>query len=390
MNSSALPKIVINNQAYQNLVNGYLWIFSNQIKEHLDIENGSIVEILNSRKNSLGVGFYNRNSLISIRALLHNSIPDTTFFIERINQALKYRKQIFPDKRIYRLVFGESDLLPGLIIDKYENYFALQILSAGMQKCIEKIVESLLSIFPETEGIIEKNQSYFRKLEGLELYESVIYGNIPEIIATEEFGIKLNISLKEGQKTGYYLDQALNRISIRNISKNLKVLDCFTNQGGFALNAAFAGANEVTAIDSSESALIYAAMNCSANKLDNIKFVNADVFEFLNKSNEYWDMIILDPPSFTKNKASVPSAKKGYYILNRSALRRIKNGGYLVSSSCSQHINEHTFLEMITKAAKDTKKRLRMVYRGLQSPDHPILLSMPETQYLKFFIFQIF
>ncbi len=389
MNISHLPKIIINSQAYHNLQNAYLWIFSNQIKEHLDIENGSFVEILSPSKGSLGVGFYNRNSLISVRALMYDSLPDTTFFINRINKAFEYRKKIFPNKKIIRLVFGESDFLPGLIIDKYENYFALQILSAGMQKCINQIVESLIHIFPETNGIIEKNQSYFRQYEGLELYESIIYGKIPDFIPTEEFGIKINISLKEGQKTGYYLDQSLNRLSIRNISQNLKVLDCFTNQGGFALSAAYAGADEVLAIDSSKLALSIAEMNIATNKYTNIKLINADVFDFLKESNEEWDMIILDPPSFTKNKKSIKSAKQGYFILNRSAMRRIRSGGYLVSSSCSQHIDEFTFIELISKAAKDTQKKLRMVHRGMQSPDHPILLSMPETQYLKFFIFQV-
>ncbi|MBI3259851.1 MAG: class I SAM-dependent rRNA methyltransferase [Ignavibacteriae bacterium] len=354
---------------------------------------GNIVEVFSSTGKSYGSGLYNPNSLIAVR-LLGEKITElsSTFFIERIGRAEQLRSQIMVGELSYRLVFGESDFLPGLIIDRFDDYFALQILSAGMDTRMQNIIEALLHLFPNTKGIIEKNTSHLRQLEGLELREGLVYGSIPDEIEIIENGIRLSLSLLGGQKTGYFLDQKHNRVRVREISGNLRVLDCFCNQGGFALNAGFGGAEEVLGIDSSEGAIAAAGNNATLNNLTNIKFQKADVFDFLaaevrNKSS--WDCIILDPPSFTKSKKNVGAAKKGYAEINRQALQLLRRGGILVSASCSQHIYEETLLQIIHTEAVKLNIPIRLIYRGGQSPDHPILVGMPETQYLKFFMFAV-
>jgi 23S rRNA (cytosine1962-C5)-methyltransferase len=292
---------------------------------------------------------------------------------------------------MYRLVFGESDLLSGLIVDKYENYLAIQILSSGMENFTGVIIEASLKILPETKGIIAKNISKLRVLEGLPLEEKVIYGDIPDEIITNENGIKLSISLKQSQKTGYFLDQTENRKFIMSISKELNVLDCYCNQGGFALHSAKGGAKEIICIDSPQTALAQAKRNAQLNNFNNIDFIESDVIEFLKgeSSRELkWDLIILDPPSFAKSKKDVRNASKGYAKINRLSLLLLSDGGFLATSSCSHHITEETFYDIIIREAVKLNIQLRLIFRGSQAPDHPILASMPETKYLKFFVFQ--
>ncbi len=391
MNATSIHKIEINRKAEQKISTGYLWVFSNEIKKIPQIDNGSIVQIIGESGKNFGLGYFNRSSLISIRILKTNAIPDVSFFVDRISNAEKLRNMLLPKKQCFRLVFGESDFLPGLIIDKYSNYFAIQILSAGMQKSLPLIIEALMHLYPETIGIIEKNRSRLRSLEGLELYDKICYGMIQELIETEEFGMKLKISLLESQKTGYFLDQSINRLFIRNMASDLKVCDCFANQAGFAINASIGNAQEVIAIDASLETLNLAKVNAQLNNCNNIRFLQEDVFDYLSSnSNNQFDLIILDPPSFTKSKNNIPTAKSGYLKLNRLALRNIKSGGFLASSSCSQHISEDVFYQIIINSAYKEKRQLRLIHRSMQSPDHPILASMPETNYLKFLVFQVF
>jgi len=371
---------------------GHLWVFSNELIEVPQLEPGSVVEVYNYQNESFGYGFYNPNSLIAVRLLKTKNDIDVSFFIERINQALRYRNNLNLDLRLLRLVFGESDFLPGLIIDKYEEYFAVQTSSFGMDINKSLIVEALLKIFPETKGIIEKNNNSARENEGLALNQSVLFGQIPDVIQTVENSIKLSIAIDQGQKTGYFLDQKLNRLYLQNISRGLKVLDCFCNLGGFGLNCARGGAKKITCIDSSASALENAKKNFSINNFNNAEFVEEDVFKFLSdelNDGRLKDIIILDPPAFAKNKKSIHSAKSGYAKLNRLALKLLTNSGFLVSSSCSWHIDEDTFFKIIVKEAEKLNKQLRIVFTGKQSPDHPILVSMPETKYLKFFVFEV-
>jgi 23S rRNA (cytosine1962-C5)-methyltransferase len=390
-----MTTLKLKNKHDKRLKSGHLWVFSNELESiPTDIESGSLVEVVSTRGESFGTGVFNPKSLIAVRLLKTAAETlDVEFFAERFQKAKELRARLFPGEHTYRLIFGESDFLPGLVIDRFEDYFSLQILSAGMEKHLPQIQEALLKTFPDTIGIFEKNTSHLRNLEGLELREGVIWGDIPDEIKIYENGIQLQISLLKGQKTGYFLDQRLNRQRVADFSPGLKVLDCFTNQGGFALNAEKGGACEVLGVDISQTAVDACFKNAKLNNFtDKISFKTADVFEFLKAevaAKNSWDMIILDPPAFTKSRKTVPAAKKGYGSINRLALQLIESGGYLVTSSCSQHLEETTFYEIIQQEADNAGCELQLVFRGMQSPDHPVLPQMPETQYLKFFIFRV-
>lgn len=385
-----MEKLFIKRNHDRRIKSGHLWIFSNELESIPDLPSGSIIEVYTSNNTNLGLGLYNPHSLIAIRLLNTFSPINIEFFLDRINSAFDLRRRL--DKtEMCRLVFGESDLLPGLIVDKYGDYLSIQILSAGMETFTDIIIEALLKILPDTKGIIAKNNSKLRILEGLPIEEKILYGEIPDEIITNENGIKLNIALKQSQKTGYFLDQSDNRKFIMSISNGLNVLDCYCNQGGFALHSAKGGAKEIVCIDSSNTALAQAKNNSELNNFNNFNFIESDVHEFLNRElsgNSKWDLIILDPPAFAKNKKDVRNASKGYAKINRLALQLLSDGGFLATSSCSYHITEESFYNIIINEAVKLNIQLRLIYRGSQSPDHPILTSMPETKYLKFFVFQ--
>ena len=390
-NSDEIRTISLKRNADNRIKFGHLWVFSNELQEIPKLQPGVVVKVVDSNQKSYGFGFYNPASLISVRLLKTEIFPSVQLFIERIAIAKALRQSLLGDIAMCRLVFGESDLLPGLIIDKYSNYFAIQILSAGMELMKSEIVQALLEIFPETKGVIEKNDTKLRKIEGLPLISTVLFGEIPEKFISQEQGVQLELSLSEGQKTGYFLDQRINRKFVRTISRGLSVLDCYTNQGGFALNAGIGGAERIAAIDCSETALNAVSRNAELNGLK-IETIKADVAEYLSKAverNEKWDMIILDPPAFAKNRKSVPKAKAAYAKINRLAMKMLNPNGYLIASSCSHHVFEDVFKDAIYRESCKLGKQLKQVYRGGQSPDHPILLSLPETQYLKFFVFQV-
>lgn len=378
----------------RRLKQGHLWIFRDEIeKPNYELEAGSAVRVITDYGYDCGLGFYHPTSQIAVRLLrCHDEALTHSFFEIRLREALQLRERFFPDSAAYRLCFGESDFLPGLIIDRYNDYFSIQVLSAGMEKNIELIKAALITVFPDTKGIIEKNDSRIRDLEGLPRREGVIWGTIEPTVRIEENGIMLDVSIEHGQKTGYFFDQRLNRAAVASVSKGLRVLDCFTNQGGFALNAAKAGALEVMGVDISSAAIDACIKNAETNKLTNARFVKDDVFDMLKRmaqSGEKWDMVILDPPAFTKSKSTIPQAKRGYADINRQALRIINTGGFLVSSSCSHHISEEMFFSIIQDEAQRINRKLKLVWRGMQSPDHPILMGMPETAYLKFLIFEV-
>lgn len=375
-----------NNRITKKLQSGYQWIFSNELTELPDLPPGSIVKVIDNLNNNYGIGFYNKNSLIAVR-ILNSEIFNLNLIIERITKAYNLRKKIFYEEISYRLIFGESDNLSGLIIDKYNDYFALQILTAGFENNIDLLCNAILSLFPSTKGIFLKNDTYWRKIEGLPLEDKILFGEIPDFIEIEENSIKYNISLNFGQKTGYFFDQRLNRKFLQSISKNQTVLDLFCNQGGFALNAAKGNASKILGIDSSSFSIELAKNNSKINQFNNISFELVDVFEFLKSQTQKWDIIICDPPAFAKNKKSVPNAIIGYKKVNKLAIKALEKGGILLTSSCSQHIREDVFYNIILQTAKELNRNLRLIYTGLQSPDHPILTSMEETRYLKFFGF---
>jgi 23S rRNA (cytosine1962-C5)-methyltransferase len=371
---------------------GHPWIFSNELEEVPKAEAGDIAEVIDSRGRNLGLAFFNPHSLISARLLYSDKNPDTDFFVERIKKALEYRDTLFPHSKTYRLVFGESDFLPGLVADRFGDYLSIQSLSAGIEKRIDMIAEAFKIAIPGIRGIYAKNISNLRQYEGLEQNEGILFGEIPDEIICEEEGIKLSVSLSSGQKTGYFLDQRINRKFIRDLSNGLNVLDCYCNQGGFALNAALGGASQVTAVDISQPALEKAKINAELNGFHNFDFAKADVVDYLKVAideNRKWDMIVLDPPSFTKSRKKLPQAKAGYAKINRLAMQLLPKYSYLVSSSCTQQVEEDVFLSLIHTEAAKLGRQLRVVFRGMQSPCHPILPAMPETMYLKFYVFQV-
>jgi len=386
-----MEKLILKKDADNRIRHGHPWIFSNEIVQHIDCEDGEIVEILSSTGKSYGLAFYNSHSLVAGR-LLYCEKFDYSLICERIRRSLEYRKFLFPDENSYRVVFGESDLLPGLIVDKYSNYLSVQFLSAGVDKIKETIINALLEAIPDIEGIIEKDISTHRKSENLPEVETVLYGTIADKTRFSENSILFDVSLKEGQKTGYFLDQKINRKFLQSIAKGKTVLDCFCNQGGFALNAAKSGATHVLGVDISQSAVDTSQHNAKINNFNNVDFIKDDVFDFLeneNSTGNKWDIIVLDPPAFTKNRKTLPKAKAGYAKINRLALKLLNKNGFIVTPSCSHHLKEQDFFDIIQREASKQNVKLRLVYRGMQSPDHPILVSMPETQYLKFFVFQL-
>jgi 23S rRNA (cytosine1962-C5)-methyltransferase len=372
---------------------GHLWVFSNEVADMPELSAGSLVEVQSHDGESFGTGLFNPTSLIAVRLLQSDDTElDRAFFVERFESAKRYRERIFSGEHAYRFVFGESDFLPGLIIDRYDGYFAFQVLSAGMEQRLPLIIEALLEVFPDAKGIIEKNTSRLREIEGLELREGVLWGEVPEEILMQENGITYGINLPQGQKTGYFLDQKLNRKRVQELAKGLRVLDCFTNQGGFALNAARGGASHVLGIDSSAQAIERCRRNVQLNGFTNVEFAEEEVFAYLKRevdAGSTWDMVILDPPAFTKSRKQINAAKRGYEKINRLGMQLLPPEGLLVTGSCSHHISDEVFLDLIYEQALREGRQLRLVFRGNQSPDHPVLFSMPETLYLKFLVFEV-
>lgn len=367
----------------KRLLNGHAWIFSNEIgKIEGNPTAGDIVKIITNENIFLGIGFYNPHSLISVRFLSSDVIEiNKDFFVDRIKAALNLRKILFPASKIYRLVYGESDQLPGLIIDRFNEQIVFQTFSFGMDLRINEIVEAIKEILNPA-CIIEKNNSQLRKLENLPERTGILFGEIKnEILQIEGINYKLN--LMEGQKTGFFLDQRLNRIRLARYAKNKNVLDAFCNEGGFGLSALKFGANSVDFVDISEHAINQTKENAKINIFNNCNFFTEDVFEYLKKTDKKYNLIILDPPSFTKSKKNVFSAQKGYLDLHRLALKVLEPNGILVSASCSHHIPEKDFFNQIALAAVKEKRNLKLLENFGASCDHPVLPSMPETSYLK-------
>lgn len=372
---------------------GHPWVFKESLKPHEPIPIGALVRVFTDYDHDYGIGLYNPHSSVAVRLLhTHESELSVDFFVKRLKSAIAIRERVFPGMDSYRLCFGESDGLPGLIIDRYGAYCALQCLSAGMDLRIDFIVSALRIVIPEIQGIIAKHDSQLRIKEGLNQGEYVVFGEIPEVIEISEHGIRLHVSLLHGQKTGYFLDQRLNRAWVESLSEGLDVLDCFTNQGGFALHACKGGARSVLGIDSASQAISASRINADLNGFAQCSFEQADVFDMLKKSvqeGKKWDMIILDPPAFTKSKTTLARAKRGYAEINRQALKLIRPGGYLVTASCSQHLTSQMLTDIVQAESRRVNRKLRLIHSGGQSPCHPILPIMPETSYLKCLTFEV-
>jgi 23S rRNA (cytosine1962-C5)-methyltransferase len=363
---------------------GHPWIFSNEISRTEEIDPGEIVRIYHG-KTFIGRGFYNPHSLIAIRRFSTNEQEFDQQFLDRlIDKAMVYRNS-WSNGNSYRLVHSESDGLPGLIIDRYEDNFVIQINCYGMDLRRDMIVKSLARKRPGF--IFEKSDAQLRKLEGLEPAQAIRFGELVDPVVIKQDGIPFLVDVEKGQKTGFFFDLADIRIKVKEISQNKKVLDLFCYTGAFSLYAAAGGARSITAVDSSGPAIEMGIEN-SRNVEGAIKFFCADVFDYLRDDEQLYDIIIVDPPSFTKSRKSLNSARRGYRDLNRQAIKHLEKGGILVTTSCSYHLTEQDFLEILRKAAVDAGTTMQITDRATQSLDHPILLNMPESHYLKCFFLQ--
>jgi 23S rRNA (cytosine1962-C5)-methyltransferase len=389
-----MSKIVLKKNEDKRIRSGHLWIFSNEIaKTFENPENGDLVEVLDSKEQLLGSGFYNKNSLIAVRLFSESSDENIKDLIrKKIMRAYDLRKSFYPDRESFRLVFSESDFLPGLIIDKYNSTFVLQVNSFGIQKNIDSIIEILKKDF-SAENVFTKNDFYLRKLEGLPEEDIVYLGSSSEEII-DDGSIKHKIVFNQSQKTGFYFDQSDNRFFVEKIVKDKTVVDIFSNSGGFGLHALKAGARSVEFVDSSSREIENVKENLLLNNFStDSKYLIQDGFDFLEEAialNKKYDVVMLDPPAFAKNRKSLPTAEKGYERLNKLALRIVNDGGYLVTSSCSYHLQKENFFNCLNHAASKSSKDTQLIHFSGASLDHPQLSGMPETSYLKFAVFKVF
>lgn len=378
---------------------GGMWIFDNEIDSVMgNFEDGDIVLVHDFDGYPMGKGYINSHSKIRIRLLTRKTDVeiDEEFFRLRLRQAWEYRKKTV-DISSCRLVFGEADFLPGIVIDKFSEVLVVQSLALGIDRYKGLLVD-LLKEMLEAEGIhirgvYERSDAKVRKQEGMELHKGFIGEAFDTDVEIVENGVRYIVDVKDGQKTGFFLDQKYNRLAIQKLCRDARVLDCFTHTGSFALNAGIAGAAEVTGVDASELAVKQAEENAALNGLqDRVKFICEDVFELLpelEKKGEKFDVVILDPPAFTKSRNSIKNAAKGYREINLRAMKLVKDGGYLATCSCSHFMSYELFTKTINQAAHNVHKRLRQVEFRTQSPDHPILWAADESYYLKFYIFQV-
>ena len=370
------------------------WVFRSDI-HHTEgpCAPGDVVSVYSDKGRFLAKAFYNPNSQIALRILTwQDEEIDRAFIFRRVHEAVEYRRT-FADLRSCRLIFAESDRLPALIADVFGSTVVIQCMSLGMERFKQDVIDAIVEeINPD--GIWERDDIPVRKLEGMEMKTGLLYGNVPDRVEMTENGIRFLVDVKEGQKTGFFLDQKENRAAIAPFVKGKKVLDCFTHTGSFALHAAHYGAADVTGVDISDYACEFATENARLNGFgDNVRFIAANAFDLLSeqsKAGQKYDVIILDPPAFTKTRSAVESALRGYKEINLRAMKMVVPGGYLVSCSCSQHVTPDLFKKMIQDGAYDARVSLRQVEFRSQGKDHPILPAAPETEYLKCGIYQVF
>jgi 23S rRNA (cytosine1962-C5)-methyltransferase len=381
--------VVITPRGVERLRSGHLWVYRSDVRS-AQAEPGAVVRLTDERGNFCGRAFYSDKSQISIRLLTREDVPiDRTFLAARIRRAAAYRKLVVENSDACRLVYSEADLLPSVILDQYGDYLVLQTLSQSSDRLKGLLVEILVELF-SPKGIVERNDPKVRMLEGLDQRVSVLHGEIPPELRANENGITFVCDLAKGQKTGSFLDQRENHWAARRYASG-EVLDCFSYQGGFALTVADKCA-QVEGIDMAAAAVESARRNQQLNSISNAHFREGNTFDLLKEYDEAgrrFEMIILDPPAFAKNRDSVPAARRGYKEINLRALKLLKPGGYLLTCSCSYHITEPLFLQILAEAANDARKNIVVVERRTQAQDHPILITMPETHYLKCFIVKV-
>ena len=375
---------------------GGMWVYDNEIASTMgEIVDGGLVEVHDFDGYFMGIGYINRRSKITVRMMSRRTREiDRAFIEQRVRACVDYRKHTV-DMSSCRLIFGEADFLPGIVIDKFSDVLVVESLALGIDRFKPLIVELLKQVLKEEgmpiRGVYERSDAKVRLQEGMERFKGFIGEEFDTKVSIVENGVKYMVDVKDGQKTGFFLDQKYNRAAIRPMCKDAKVLDCFTHTGSFALNAGMAGAKSVLGVDASELGVAQATENAALNGLsDRVSFICEDVFELLprlEKEGELFDVVILDPPAFTKSRNSIKNAVKGYREINLRAMKLVKNGGYLATCSCSHFMNPELFSKTIGEAAANVHKRLRQIEYKTQSPDHPILWSRDEESlYLKFYI----
>lgn len=383
-----LPIVHVVNGRQKKLLQGHPWVYGNEIERvEGGIEDGGLVTVVDFRGRYMGTGFYNSKSLITVRLLTHRQEEITDELIaSRVKAACDYRRFVMnrPGTDSCRLIYGEADRLPGVIADRFGGVIVLQVLALGMERFTQTIADALLAC-EKPDCLLLQNDDAIRRKEGMECFTRVLYGTLPEENIIHENGVKLAVDVLGGQKTGYFLDQKDNHLFVRQFCKDARVLDCFSYIGAFALNAAAAGAKEVTAVDISEAAVQLIEKNAALNGAD-ITAVCANCFDFLRaqvKAGEKYDVVVLDPPAFTKAHANMASACRGYKEIALSAMRLLPAGGVLATHSCSYHMPEEVFVNTVLSAAQDLHRQVRVITLRRQDIDHPVLAGYPESHYLK-------
>lgn len=381
--------VTISQRGVERFHAGHLWVYRGDVRD-AKVSSGSIVRVNDERGRFLGRAFFSDRSQIAVRLLTREDIPtDRKFFLERIQAAARYRERVVADTRAFRMVYSEADLVPSLIVDRYGDYLAIQTLSQTTDNLKPLFVDILNELF-SPKGIIERNDPRVRLLEGLEQHVSVLHGEVPPQIECYSNGLQWIFDLHKGQKTGSFLDQRENHSAARCFARG-SALDCFAYHGGFGLSVA-RNCDDVEVVDLSLAAVEAARRNAEHNQVANVTFHEANSFDLLKEYDDKgrrFDLIILDPPAFAKNRESIASARRGYKEINLRALKILRPEGYLITCSCSHHIPEAMFLQIVAEAANDVHRRVVVVDRRTQAKDHPILLTMPETHYLKCIILKI-
>jgi 23S rRNA (cytosine1962-C5)-methyltransferase len=390
-----MKRLILRQGHDRRIRNGHPWIFSNEIARiEGDPQPGDALEVVSHQNDFYGTAYFNPHSLITARLLSRDrvSIDETGFFKTRIASAAAYRQALYGDLQALRIVHGEGDGLPGLVVDRYGDFLSVQFLTLGIDRRRSLIIEALTELFQPT-AIVARNDVGIRELEGLPQQTEILAGTPPETITITEHGLRYRINILQGQKTGHFLDQKENHLTLQNRVQNRRVLDLFCYSGGWATHAARFGAAEVLGIDISADAIALASENARLNYQENIcRFEKADAFELLRtlqNEGEKFGLITLDPPAFVKNKKKLAEAIRGYLTINRRAMELVEPGGYLITCSCSYHLQRDQFLELLRQAASQAGRAVRLLEMRGQAYDHPVLLACPETDYLKCAVLQI-
>ena len=394
-----LPEVIIktlrlNKKEDRRIRRGHPWVFSNEIEGKLTgIEPGDIVGVSDHAGRPVGTGYANPRSLIAVRILArHGEEIGRELVAERVRQARRMRELFYPGRDTYRAVFSESDLLPGLVVDRYSGWLSVQSLTAGIERMLPEVISALVEVYAP-EGIVLRNDSRQRQLEGLPVEKKLAQGELPERLVVELAGLKFSVDLMGGQKTGFFLDQVDNYSLLDKVANGAEVLDLFCHTGAWSLYAAKAGARAVTGVDSSAHALGTAAVNAGLNGMtDRVGFVEDDAFKALKRltaGGRTYGVVVSDPPSFIKSRAKLAEGLKGYRDINTKVIAAVRPGGFLVSCSCSHHMDRREFLEVLRSSASGAGRTVRLIEMRSQSKDHPVLVAAPETEYLKSALLQV-